>query len=78
MLEILKFPNYLVYFQQEQEFYSVSSSLFLVICKHFFIFLVAKENTRVKPALAIRAEAPITFAKEIIDTPPFVAEKTIK
>ena len=52
--------------------------LFLVICKHFFIFLVAKENTRVKLALAIRAGAPITLAKEILDTPPLVADKTIK
>ena len=51
--------------------------LFLVISKTFFIIPVAKENTRVKLTLAIPAGTPITFAKEIIDIPPLVAE-TIK
>ena len=52
--------------------------LFLVICNNFFIIHVVKENTIVKLTLAIPAGAPITLAKEIIDTPPFVADKTIK
>ena len=39
---------------------------------------VVKENTRVKLALAIPAETPITFAKEMIDTPPLVADKSNK
>ena len=45
---------------------------------NFFIIPVAKENTRVKLALAIPAVAPITVLKEIIDTPSLVADKTIK
>ena len=44
----------------------------------FFIIPVVKENTRVKLALTIPAGAPVTLAKEIIDTPPLVADKTIK
>ena len=40
----------------------------------FFIIPVVKENTRVKCALAVSAETPITLVKEIIDTPPSVAE----
>ena len=50
--------------------------LFLVIFKTFFIIIpVARENTRVKPALAIPL---ISLAKEIIDTYPLVADNTIK
>ena len=51
---------------------------FLVTWKTFFIILVVKENTRVKLAFAIPAGAPISLAKEIIDTPPLVVDKTIK
>ena len=43
-----------------------------------FIIPLSIENTRVKLALAFPAEAPITLPKEIIDTPPLVADKTIK
>ena len=57
--------------------YYVPSYVFLVICKTFFIIPAFKENTRVKLALAISAEAPITLAKEIIDTTLIVADKTI-
>ena len=42
--------------------------------KSFFIIPVVKKNTRVKYALAVSAETPITLVKEIIDTPPPVAE----
>ena len=44
----------------------------------FFIIPVVKENRRVKLDLLIPAGTPITLVKEIIDTPPFVAGKTIK
>ena len=37
--------------------------LFLVISKTFLIIPVAKENARVKLALAIPAGTPISFAK---------------
>ena len=52
--------------------------LFLVISKTFFIIPVARENTRVKLALTIPAGAPITLSKEILDTPPLAADKTIR
>ena len=44
----------------------------------FFIIPVARENTRIKLALAIPAGTPITLVKEMIGTPPLVANKTIK
>ena len=56
----------------------MSLFLFLVICKSFFIILAVRENTWVKLAIAIPAGAPITFAKEIIDTSSLVADKVIK
>ena len=52
--------------------------LFLVTCKTFFFIPVVEENARVKLALAIPAGAPIALAKETIDAPPLVADKTIK
>ena len=52
--------------------------LFLVILNIFFIIPVVKENTRLKLALAIPTGAAIILAKEIIDIPPLVADKTIK
>ena len=39
---------------------------------------VVKENARLKLALYIPTGAPTTVVKEIIDTPPLVADKTIK
>ena len=45
---------------------------------NFFIILVAKENTIVNPVLAIPAGAPTIVAWETIQTPPIVAERTIK
>ena len=53
-------------------------SLFLVVLNNFFIIPVVKENTRVKLALAIPAGAPITLAKEIINTTALIADKTIE
>ena len=44
----------------------------------FFSIPVTKENARVKLALAIPAETPITLSKEIMDTSQLVAGKTIK
>ena len=45
---------------------------------NFFIIPIAKDNRKVKLALASPAGTPITLAKEIIDTPPLVASKKIK
>ena len=50
---------------------------FIVISNTFFIIPLVKENTRLNLALAIPAGTPITLAKEIIDTPPLVAD-TVK
>ena len=52
--------------------------LFLVILSNFSINLVVKEKIKVKFSVAIPTETQITILKEIIDTPPFVADKTIK
>ena len=52
--------------------------LFLVTFSNFLIIPVVKEKIKVKIVLAIPTEAPITVVKEIIDTPPLVAERTIK
>ena len=41
----------------------------------FFMIPVIKENTRLKVVLHIATGAPITLTKEIIDTPPLVADK---
>ena len=54
------------------------SFLFLVIFDIFFIIPTVKENTRLKLAFAIPAGAPIILAKEIIDIPPIVANKTLE
>ena len=51
---------------------------FLVIFNNFFTIPVVKEKIKIKLALAIPTDAPITFVNEIIDTPPVVALKTIK
>ena len=52
--------------------------LFYFILSNFLIIPVVKERIKVKFALAISTRATITVVKEIIDTPPFVAETTIK
>ena len=53
------------------------SFLFLVVLNKIFIIPVAKENTIVNPA-PIPTEAPAIVAWETIQTPPVVAERTIK
>ena len=45
---------------------------------NLFIITVVNGNTRGKLARAIHTGIPITLAKEIINTPPLVADKTIK
>ena len=52
--------------------------VFLLISNNFFIISVVKENTRVKLAFAIPTGTPTMLVKEIIDTPPLVADKTFK
>ena len=54
------------------------SVLFLVIFNSFFIIPVVRENNKVKLALAIPAETPITLVKEMMDIRPLVTDKTIK
>ena len=78
MLEMLDSRYLLIYFQQTQKSYCISSFLFLFISNTFFILPVVKENTRVNPALSIPAGTPRTPLKIIIDIPPLVANKTIK
>ena len=51
---------------------------FLVILIIFLIIPVVNEKIKAKLALAIPAGAPIAVVEEIIDTPPLVAERTIK
>ena len=43
-----------------------------------FIIPVAKEKTRVKPALANPAGTPITLAIKIILIPPDISDKTVE
>ena len=52
-------------------------SIFMFLLIFFFIIPVVKENTKVRIGLITAAGIPITFVKEIILIPPFVADKTI-
>ena len=52
--------------------------LLLVILCTFLIIPVVKEKIKVKLELAIPTGAPITLVKEMTDTQPLVAFKTIK
>ena len=45
---------------------------------NFLIIPVVKEKIKVKLGLAFLTGAPTVLAKEVIDTPPLVALKTIK
>ena len=45
---------------------------------NFLIISVVREKNRVKIAPAILTGAPTILSKEIIQTPPLVAPKTIK
>ena len=52
--------------------------LFLDILSNFLIIYVVKEKIKEKLALFILTGAPVIVLKEIIDTPPLVADKAIK
>ena len=52
--------------------------LFLVAFNNFFTSPVHNENARLKLALAIPIGAPIAVAKDAIEIPPLVTDKTIK
>ena len=51
--------------------------LLLVMLSHFLIILIVREKIKVRLALDILAGAPTTLADEMIQTPLFVALKTI-
>ena len=51
---------------------------FLVMLSNFLLVPFVTEKIKVKLALAIPTGAPSTLLKEMIDTPPDVALKTIK
>ena len=76
MTKILKFQYYLVYFSETK--YLIMFFFLFLILSNFLIIPVVKERIKVEFALAISTRATITVVKEIIDTPPFVAETTIK
>ena len=52
--------------------------LFLVAFDNFFTNPVHNENSRLRLALVIPIGAPITVAKDAIETPPLVTDKSIK
>ena len=52
--------------------------LFLVVLSNFLVIPVVKEKIKVELSLAIPTGAPKTVVKEIIDTTPLVAERTVK
>ena len=52
--------------------------LFLVAFNNFFNSPVHNENSRLRLAFAIPTGAPIAVAKDAIETPPLVTDKTIK
>ena len=52
--------------------------LFLVAFNNIFTSPVDNENARLRLELIIPIDAPITVAKDAIETPPLVIDKTIK
>ena len=50
----------------------------LILLSNFLTIPVDREKNKVRLALAIPTGAPIIVVKEMIDTPPLVALKTIK
>ena len=52
--------------------------LFLVAFDNFFKSPVHNENAKLRLALVIPIGAPITVAKDAIETPPLVIDETIK
>ena len=51
---------------------------FLVIFSNFLTIPVVREKIKVKLALAIPTGAPTMLVKEMIDTPPVAALKTVR
>ena len=56
------------------------SFFYFLLFLSLFTIPIVKENTRVKLVLAFPMGTPITLAKakEVIDIPPLVADKTVK
>ena len=52
--------------------------LFRVIFNSFFVVPAVNETAKLKPVIAIPTGASITVASEDIDTPPLIADKTVK
>ena len=52
--------------------------LFFVAFNNFFTSPVHNENARLRLALVIPIGAPITLAKDAIESPSLVTDKTIK
>ena len=52
--------------------------LFLVAFNNFFTSPVHNENERLRLALVIPIGAPINVAKDAIEIPPLVTDKTVK
>ena len=52
--------------------------LFLVAFNNFFTSPVQNENARLRLAFVIPIGAPVTVAKDAIETQPLVTDKTIK
>ena len=54
------------------------ASITSLLCFFLLLLTVARENTRLKLALAIPAGIPVTLTKILTDTSPLVADKTIR
>ena len=52
--------------------------LFRVVFNSVFTISVANENVRLRLALAIPTDVPITIANDAVEILPLVADKTIK
>ena len=66
------------YFSQHKDFIMLFLFFFLVMVSNFLIIPVVKEKNQVKLWLAIPTGIPTMLVKEMIDTAPLVALKTIK
>ena len=73
MLVILEFINAIVFTFSQHKNFIMLFLFFLVVLSNFFIIPVVREKIRVKLALTIPTGAP----KELQDTPPVAALKTI-
>ena len=52
--------------------------LYHVVFNSFITIPLAIENMKLKLAISIPIDAPITLANQAIETPPLVADKTIE